>query len=67
MVKNQIPNAEIEYEPDPVLSFQLKSWEMMKGDDSLIRKELGFKPLYGPEEFVIDFINEVKDKPYFRI
>ncbi|MHA1974177.1 MAG: NAD-dependent epimerase/dehydratase family protein [Candidatus Hodarchaeales archaeon] len=67
MVKKEISEAEIEYEPDPVLSFQLKSWEMMKGDDSLIREELGFNPVYKPEDFVKDFISEVATKDYFKI
>jgi len=67
LVKAEIPDAVINYDPDPMLTIQLKSWEMMRGDDSLIRKELGFQPIFTPTEFVSDFIREVCEKPYFRI
>ena len=43
MTKKRIPEAEVEYDPDSLLSFQLKSWSMMKGDDSLIKEQLDFK------------------------
>ena len=67
LVKTEIPEAEIEYQPDPELTFQLKSWEMMKGDDSLVREELGYSPKYTPKEFVKDFIKEVRSNPHFHI
>ena len=67
MVKMEIPDAIIEYNPDPELTFQLKSWEMMKGDDSLVREDLGYSPKYTPEEFVKDFIKEVRSNPHFQI
>jgi threonine 3-dehydrogenase len=67
LVKAEIPEAVINYDPDPMLTIQLKSWEMMRGDDSLIRKELGFQPIFTPTEFVSDFIREVREKSYFRI
>ncbi|WP_455464115.1 NAD-dependent epimerase/dehydratase family protein [Candidatus Hodarchaeum mangrovi] len=67
LVKAEIPDAIINYDPDPMLTIQLKSWEMMRGDDSLIKNELGFQPTYNPVEFVRDFICEVREKSYFRI
>jgi len=67
LVKAEIPDAIIDYDPDPMLTIQLKSWEMMKGDDSLIKRELGFQPTYTPEGFVKDFIREVREKSYFQI
>jgi nucleoside-diphosphate-sugar epimerase len=67
LVKTEIPEAEIKYQPDPELTFQLKSWEMMKGDDSLVREELGYSPKYSPKEFVKDFIEEVRSNPHFHI
>jgi UDP-glucose 4-epimerase len=67
LVKQVLPDAIIEYDPDPVLSFQLKSWSMMKSDDSLIKKDLGYTPLYTPEEFVSDFIKEVQEHPHYKI
>jgi threonine 3-dehydrogenase len=67
LVKQIIPDAIIEYDPDPVLSFQLRSWSMMKSDDALVKQELEYKSLYTPEEFVNDFIKEVREKGYFQI
>ncbi len=67
LVKQEIPDAKIEYEPNPELSFQLKSWSIMRGDDSLVRKDLNYTPLYTPDEFVKDFIAEVQDNPQFQI
>jgi nucleoside-diphosphate-sugar epimerase len=66
-VQKEIPEASIEYEPDLQLSFQLKSWSMLKGDNNLIRKGLDFVPKYPPELFVKDFIQEVKVNPQFQI
>ncbi len=67
LVKNELPDAVIEYDPDPVLSFQLKSWEMMKGDDSQTRKLLEFSPKFNPETIVSDFIEDVKKNSHFQI
>jgi nucleoside-diphosphate-sugar epimerase len=67
IVKSEIPDAVIEYQADPELTIQLKSWEMMKGNDELVRTDLDYSPKYSPEEFVKDFINEVQSKDYFRI
>jgi nucleoside-diphosphate-sugar epimerase len=66
-VQKEIPDASIEYEPDLQLSFQLKSWSMLKGDNNLIRKDLDFVPKYPPELFVKDFIQEVRVNPQFQI
>jgi nucleoside-diphosphate-sugar epimerase len=67
LVKLEIPDANIEYQPDPALTFQLKSWEMMKGDDSLVQYDLGYSPKFSPEEFVNDFIREVRTNKHFQI
>ncbi|MHA2298352.1 MAG: NAD-dependent epimerase/dehydratase family protein [Candidatus Hodarchaeales archaeon] len=67
MVKDELPEAEIEYEPELELSFQLKSWSLLKGDDSLIRKDLNFSPSFPPEIFVKDFIREVQEKSFYQI
>ena len=67
LVKQVLPDATIEYDPDPVLSFQLRSWSMMKSDDTLVKQDLGYKPLYSPEEFVSDFIKEVHEHPHYKI
>ena len=67
LVKKIIPDAIIEYDPDPVLSFQLRSWSMMKSDDTLVKQELEYRSLYTPEEFVNDFIKEVQEHSRFQI
>ena len=67
LVKQIIPDAIIEYDPDPVLSFQLKSWSMMKSDDTLVKQDLGYEPLYTPKEFISDFIKEVQEHSYYQI
>ena len=67
LVKQKIPDAIINYDPDPVLSFQLKSWSMMKSDDRLAKQDLGYKSLYTPKEFVSDFIKDVQEHSYYKI
>ena len=67
IVQKEIPDASIVFDPDPQLSFQLKSWSMLKGRDDLIRSELNFRPEFPPEKFVKDFINEVQRNPQFQI
>jgi nucleoside-diphosphate-sugar epimerase len=67
IVQDEIPEAVIVYKPDPELSFQLKSWSMLKGEDKLIRSELGYKPQFPPEMLVKDFIKEVQTSPQFQI
>ena len=67
LVKEEIPEAVIEYDPDPELSFQLKSWSMLEGDDGLIRKDLNYQSIYPPKKFVKDFIDEVRGKLQYQI
>ncbi|MFX0123548.1 MAG: NAD-dependent epimerase/dehydratase family protein [Candidatus Hodarchaeota archaeon] len=67
LVQNEIPNAVIEYKSETELSFLLKFLSMMEGDDTLVRKDLEFKPVYTPEKFVKDFILEVQRNPHYHI
>lgn len=67
IVQHEIPEAEIEYEPDPELSFLLKFLSMMKGDDKLVQKDLNFKPVYTPIKLVKDFISEVQGNQHYQI
>ncbi|MFX1508604.1 MAG: NAD-dependent epimerase/dehydratase family protein [Promethearchaeota archaeon] len=66
-VQKEIPTAVIEYEPDTELSFLLKFLSMMEGDDTLVRQDLDFKPEYGPEKLVKDFISEVQRNPHYQV
>ncbi len=66
-VQKEIPNAVIEYEPDTELSFLLKFLSMMEGDDTLVRKDLEFRPEFTPEKFVEDLIFEVQRNPQYKI
>ncbi|MFX0086285.1 MAG: NAD-dependent epimerase/dehydratase family protein [Candidatus Hodarchaeota archaeon] len=67
IVQDEIPEADILYEPDPQLSFQLRSWSFLKGEDKLARTELKYEPQFAPEKFVKDFIKEVQVNPQFQI
>ncbi len=67
LVQQEIPEAVIEYEPDVELSFLLKFLSMMEGDDTLIRKDLEFKPEFPPKKMVKDFILEVRRNPYYQV
>ncbi len=67
LVQHEIPDANIEYEPDPELSFLLRFLSMMEGDDRLVRKDLNFKPVYSPEKLVKDFISEVQGNSHYQI
>ena len=66
-VQKEIPTAVIEYEPDTELSSLLQFLSMMEGDDTLVRQDLDFKPEYGPEKLVKDFISEVQGHPHYQI
>ncbi len=66
-VQQEIPDAIIEYEPDPELTFMLRSWSMMKGESEAIFKDLGYSPSYSPKELVKDFIAEVRTTPEYKI
>lgn len=67
IVRKELPDAKITFEPDYQLSFQLKSWSLLKGDDSLVRKDLNFSPSFSQEMFVRDFIKEVQENDFYKI
>lgn len=66
-VRQEIPDALIEYDPDDELTFMLRSWSMMKGESNAILDDLGYTPSYTPEEMVKDFIAEVRTNDEYKI
>jgi nucleoside-diphosphate-sugar epimerase len=66
-VQKVIPEAEIEYNPDPELTFMLRNWSMMKGESNAVFHDLGYSPSFSPKEIVRDFIAEVRANPDYKI
>ncbi len=67
LVRNEIPDVIIEYDPDPELTFMLRSWSMMKGESDAVFNDLNYSPSFSPEEMVKDFIAEVRANPEYII
>lgn len=62
IVKKKIPDARIEFKPDPQLQPILDKL-LLPPDDSLARKEWGWKPEFDQEKTVDDFLEELKLHP----
>jgi nucleoside-diphosphate-sugar epimerase len=61
-VKMKIPNAKINFKPDPEKTQILKSWAQ-KIDESEATKEWGWKREYTLQQTINDFIEEVRMNP----
>lgn len=59
-VRNRIPGAQISYEPDDELQAILDK-ALLPIDEKYAREEWGWKPEYGIQEMVDDFILELKE------
>jgi threonine 3-dehydrogenase len=62
IVKIRIPTAEIEFKPNPEIQ-RLMGKGMLQIDDSIARKEWGWKSEYDQERMVDDFIHEMEAHP----
>ncbi|MBN1857406.1 MAG: NAD-dependent epimerase/dehydratase family protein [Dehalococcoidia bacterium] len=63
-VLKHIPDAAISYNPDPVIMDYYATAKVETFDDSVARKEWGWKPEYETiADIVPDFINEVRTNP----
>ncbi len=59
VIKKFIPEARIEFEPDPKKDAIIRTWPI-KFDETKANKEWGWKREYGLEETVEDFVNEIR-------
>jgi nucleoside-diphosphate-sugar epimerase len=60
IVRSRVPGAEIRFEPDP--AFQVLIDQAIRPlDDRPARREWDWRPRYGPEEIVDDFLAELRD------
>ncbi len=62
MVRARVPEARINFQPDPSLQFII-SRLTVRFDDSRAREEWGWEPHYSQEEMVDDFLREMKEHP----
>jgi len=62
MVRARVPEARINFQPDPSLQFII-SRLTVRFDDSRAREEWGWEPRYTQEEMVDDFLREMKERP----
>jgi len=62
LVKSRVPNAQIDFEPDLELQ-KILDKSLLPFDDSLARKEWGWKPEYNQERIVDDFLEEMRRHP----
>ncbi|MCK5553767.1 MAG: hypothetical protein KAJ09_11520, partial [Deltaproteobacteria bacterium] len=62
LVKSRVPNAQIDFEPDLELQ-KILDKSLLPFDDSLARKEWGWKPEYNQERIVDDFLEEMRKHP----
>lgn len=58
-IRTVVPNAQITFAPDPA-KVEIVKTIPVNIDDSRLRKETGYKPLYNLEAAVKDFIQEVR-------
>jgi threonine 3-dehydrogenase len=62
IVKDRIPNAQIDFKPDPEIQMFFDKL-MMPIDDGIARKEWNWKPEYDHERIVDDFVEEMRSHP----
>ncbi|MGH2495463.1 MAG: NAD-dependent epimerase/dehydratase family protein [Ktedonobacteraceae bacterium] len=62
IVRARIPDAQINFQPDPSLQFIINRLAV-RFDDSRAREEWGWEPRYTPDEMVDDFLREMKEHP----
>ncbi|HEU0001466.1 MAG TPA: NAD-dependent epimerase/dehydratase family protein [Ktedonobacteraceae bacterium] len=62
LVRARIPDARIDFQPDPSLQFII-SRLTVRFDDSRAREEWGWEPRYTQDEMVDDFLHEMKEHP----
>lgn len=62
MVRARVPEAQINFQPDPSLEFII-SRLTVRFDDSRAREEWDWEPRYTQEEMVDDFLQEMRDHP----
>ena len=64
VVKKHIPEARLSFRPDPAVVSIINSWPTL--DDTKARQEWGWKPeCESVEEYVKDFISEIRANPVF--
>ncbi len=65
-IKKFIPDANITYNPDPLVMEYYRTRPISTIDDTRAREEWGWQPEFTDvEKVVVDFINEVKTRPDF--
>lgn len=62
LVRARIPDAQIDFQPDPSLQFII-SRLTVRFDDSRAREEWGWEPRYTQDEMVDDFLHEMRLHP----
>jgi len=62
LVRARIPDAQIDFQPDPSLQFII-SRLTVRFDDSRAREEWGWEPRYTQDEMVDDFLREMREHP----
>jgi threonine 3-dehydrogenase len=62
MVRARVPEARINFQPDPSLEFII-SRLTVRFDDSRAREEWDWEPRYTQEEMVDDFLQEMREHP----
>ncbi|HKV60249.1 MAG TPA: NAD-dependent epimerase/dehydratase family protein [Ktedonobacteraceae bacterium] len=62
IVRARIPEAQINFQPDPSLQFIINRLAV-RFDDSRAREEWGWEPRYTPDEMVDDFLQEMRLHP----
>jgi len=63
-IRNLIPDADISYDPDPVVIQYFKTLKLDSLDDSRARTEWGWKPKFSSVDAIVeDFIKEVRAHP----
>jgi nucleoside-diphosphate-sugar epimerase len=62
LVRTRVPGAQIEFRPDPALQRLLDPMARPVADDNA-RTEWGWRPVYGLEEMVDDFLQELRLHP----